>query len=206
LKISELLHTVKAGARSNKYRIFIPSTSGKDFDVLCNTASLPGRNITPTEVWVKGRKAMIAGETTWQNTWQVTFYNDIDFTTRRFFWVWMQVIHNPELTTYDYDDFSTGIVSGLENIIGDKFDKIKETYDIIVNNFRASFISKGKATSFYQKDLFVEQLDHNENAVHGYRFIGAFPTNVDDVQLQDNEGDVSQTSVTFAYTNIEMVY
>ena len=201
MKISELLNIVKSGARSNKYRLHLPVSNGKDFDILCTTASLPGRNITPTEVWVKGKRAMISGETTWQSTWQLSFYNDENFIARYYFWIWMNIIHNPaefsalnfeNSDLFDFIGLSTGndIYRDIKESISENF-QIKNISDVTKNN--------------YQKDLIIEQLDFNGDAIHSYRIIGAFPTNVDDVQLHDQEGDVSQTSVTISYSNIEIL-
>jgi hypothetical protein len=204
--ISELLNIVKAGARSNKYRILIPTPEGKIFDILCTSTTLPGRNITPTEVVIKGKKTLIAGETQWAGTWQTSFYNDIEFSARVYFWLWMEVIHNPVITDYTFDEYMSKKLTHIDNVILDKFNEIENIYNSIVNSFGNNNNIIGNTLSFYQIDLIVEQLDENEEGVHAYKLIGAFPVNVDDVQLNDSEGDVSQTSVTFAYTNIELVY
>jgi hypothetical protein len=115
----------------------------------------------------------------------------------------MEIIHNPVLLDYDLEEFARNRFSSIDTIIQDRYNQIEDTYNIILDNF------VGTATdtvSFYQKDIVVEQLDENGNGVHAYRLIGAYPVNVDDVQLNDSEGEVSQTNVTFAYTNIELVY
>ena len=50
----------------------------------------------------------------------------------------------------------------------------------------------------YQADLVVEQLDRDETVIKKYTFRGAFPTNIDPIDLNyDNTGAIEEFAVEF---------
>jgi hypothetical protein len=100
-KIDDLKFLLGQGARPNKYRISIdsPAMGDGDFlDALCQATSIPAKTIGTIPVYNKGRKILIAGDVTFDNTWDVTFYNDEAHTIRTLVDTWMTQI----------DDFESG--------------------------------------------------------------------------------------------------
>jgi len=95
--IANLKQALGAGGRVNKYRLnfsvpsAVPITSDlQNADVLCKATQFPGMTITPIEVFNQGRKLVIPGDTTYENTWTVTFYNTEDHGIRRDMIAWMK--------------------------------------------------------------------------------------------------------------------
>lgn len=118
-KTTELLNLVKAGARSNKYRIIFPFFS-EDIDILCNSTSSPGREMGTTEIFLKGRKFNIAGDMSDDGTWEFTIYNTPDLLVRRFFLKVVGGIQNfqtPETIEASFEGASnlTPVYGGLNN-------------------------------------------------------------------------------------------
>ncbi len=83
-KIHEIGALIKAGARTNKYRIMHPDFHN-EVDILANASSMPGREVGTTDVFYRGRKYQMAGEMNDEGTWTVTIYNTEDFLVRDFF-------------------------------------------------------------------------------------------------------------------------
>ncbi len=86
------------GLKTTKYEIDIASPSGvsslADAKVLCKATSFPAKSIGQIEVWTQGRKAMLQGETEYEHTWDVTFYETQDHALRSVFIEWMDKIDN----------------------------------------------------------------------------------------------------------------
>lgn len=53
----------------------------------------------------------------------------------------------------------------------------------------------------YQADMYVTQLDRNGTQLQAYKFVAAWPTKIDaiDLAFNGNQGDVEEFGVTFAY-------
>lgn len=95
--INDLKNALRGGGRVNKYKLIfsIPSTVAttsdlQDADVLCKATSFPGMTITPIEVFTQGRKFILPGDTAYENTWDVTFYNTADHALRKDIISWMR--------------------------------------------------------------------------------------------------------------------
>jgi len=99
---------LKAGARPNKYRIHIDGLSkGKaigapKLDALVKATSIPEASIGVIEVWNQGRKLPIAGDKSYSNTWDLTFYNTEDLDIRASIEEWMKKIDDVEKHTREY--------------------------------------------------------------------------------------------------------
>lgn len=97
--INELKSALGAGARPSKYRVTlsfpgaVPTSSNqRNISVLAKAASFPSMTIGVIEVFNQGRKLPLPGDTTFTNTWNVTFYNTEDHNIRRDFVAWMASI------------------------------------------------------------------------------------------------------------------
>lgn len=97
--IDKLNASLKGGARSDKYFIEIGSpvgvpglSFGEDDLVLCNIASFPPRNLGEADVWVQGRKLKIPGDSIFDQSWNIEFYNTPQHDNRSKFLEWMNAI------------------------------------------------------------------------------------------------------------------
>lgn len=116
-ELSKLKNALGSVARPNKYRInfsipaAVPTTSDlADADILCKATSFPSMTIGQMEVWNQGRKLPIPGDTTFTNTWAVTFYGTEDHGLRKDLISWMVAA----------DHFQTNTHSGNpNNILGE---------------------------------------------------------------------------------------
>lgn len=108
-KISDLKSALNAGARASKYRLnfsvpaAISTTSNlQNADILCKATSFPSMTIGQIEVFNQGRKFIVPGDTTYENSWTVSFYNTEDHALRRDMISWMR----------SADDFQNNTHSG----------------------------------------------------------------------------------------------
>lgn len=98
-KLAELKSALGAGARANKYRInfavpaAVPTVSNlQNADALCKASNFPAMTIGQIELFSQGRKLIIPGDTTYTNTWTLTFYNTEDHGLRRDMISWMKSV------------------------------------------------------------------------------------------------------------------
>jgi len=186
--ITELLSNLKDGARSNKYKVNIPFDD-EDLNILVQTATFPGRTITPIEIYLRGRKVQLRGETNLENTIDISFYNTTDMKARKQIIDWMMIVHNnqyiPGGSAFgQIGSALTSIVSGVKNIINDP----------------TSLLSSGGNP--YQKDITIEQLNGNGDVSYSATLIGAFPINVSTIEYDDSNSEITKTTVSFAFTEV----
>lgn len=93
--INELKTALGAGARPSKYKVSLTFPSAvqtssvlRNIDVLARTATFPGLTLGQIEVWNQGRKLIQPGDTTFSNSWTLTFYNTETHDLRRDFIAW----------------------------------------------------------------------------------------------------------------------
>ena len=108
--ITNLKRALGAGARVNKYRVKLtfPTAVGakselQNIDVLCKSASFPSKTIAAVDTFSQGRKLPLPGDTSFENTWALTFYNTEGHDLRRDFLKWMK----------DTDNFQQNLHSGV---------------------------------------------------------------------------------------------
>lgn len=203
--ISDLMSVINSGARSNKYRVYVPmfDSLGDELDILVQTASLPGKSLTPTEVVVKGRKCYLRGEMSFDGTWEMSFLNTEDMKERNYFLSWIDEIANTNMN-------SQGLLGGLSiggitvNGVINTINSVVDIANQLQNNPLGIFLGGGLQPS-YQRDLKIEQLNSDGGAEMEMRLIGAFPITVSAVEYTDQNGEVSITTITFAYTDVEVV-
>jgi len=237
-KINDTLNKIQAGARNNKYRIFY-DTLGEDFDIMVHSTSMPGREVSSTEVFVRGRKYKLAGEISDDGTWEATFYNDPDLLHRRFFLKMLDGIHNfntpdyllsggerteSSLTGPDYfyssDTLTVGDFLGKINDTAKKINdlyysvkalktKVSRSVDYITKAINgdwdaiASIFSENNYQKpWYMQEIVIQQLDHEGRIVYSATLHNAFVTNVSPLEYQDEQGEISTTTVTFEYSGI----
>ena len=100
-KVNQLKSILGAAARPNKYRVTfdVPAAvnyakddhnTGRTFDILCKASSFPSMTIGQIEVFNQGRKLVIPGDTSYTNTWTLTFYQTEDHAIRKAMIAWMK--------------------------------------------------------------------------------------------------------------------
>lgn len=113
--ISDLKTKLGAGLRLSKYQVSINTPNNLDnIDTLCKATSFPQKTIGQVEVWSQGRKAMLQGETEYDHTWDVTFYETANHTLREEFIAWMQMIDNTKENSHTDGYMDTAKISQLD--------------------------------------------------------------------------------------------
>jgi hypothetical protein len=190
-KIRELQSHIKAGARTNKYRVIYPLL-GQSIDILCHNITLVGRGLGVVDVYYKGREIKFAGDRGDSGTFSMSFYNDEEMKYRTFFLKIISAIQNYS----DPESFNiTGI--SLQEIISDLFKPLG------INPLSFDFIG---SKPWYWTDIIIQQLDHNDEVISSVVLWDAWVTSVGDIDYTDETGDVSQTQITFAYSGIGAGY
>ena len=99
--IRRLQKTLGATARANKYRVRFAwprgiqgSTPLRDVDTLVKAAVAPQKEIGMIELWNQGRKLVIPGDTSFDNSWNCTFYLPENHNFRIDMLKWQQAADN----------------------------------------------------------------------------------------------------------------
>lgn len=184
-----LLSELKGGALTNKFEISITPpmmlmatnflnklTGGQtknpnknQIRVLAKSTSIPTKSISTVDVWHRGMKYPIRGKANFDNSWDITFYNDRDLALRGFFEEWMLQIDN-----YDSLLLTTPFTN---NYLG--FNK---------------FVNLG-----YMTNMSVFQLCGQGKRIAEYEITHAFPKSITGHQYTSEAGSVSDFTVTFSY-------
>lgn len=241
-KIMDTLSVIQAGARNNKYRIvYSVSEINTELDIVCNASSMPQREMGTVEVFVKGRKYILAGEIEDTGEWEMTIYNTPDHMLRRFFLELISAIHSYESPAYLLDpgqvsesdlrsirieasasssnNSSVSQFTGFLSSVGSTVQKIDKAITSIGQVFKkaavvSNTLKNGNIESlvygpgfisrpWYQQDIIIQQLDHEERPIVQAKLLNAFITNVGPVDFTDEVGDISTTTLTFAYSGVE---
>ena len=95
--LEELKSNLSVGARGNKYKVTLAipgGGSGKTTDIMCKGASIPAKTLGTIEVFNQGRKILVAGDASFENSWSLTFWSTQDHALRKDFETWMDGIDN----------------------------------------------------------------------------------------------------------------
>jgi hypothetical protein len=95
------------GAKTDKFTIRFGTPAGDgslslgvDGPILCKATSFPARQIGASEAWIQGRKLPLPGDTTYDEEWELEFYNTTDHKLRQMFNKWMDTIDNYETNSH----------------------------------------------------------------------------------------------------------
>ncbi len=241
-KIMETLSTIQAGARNNKYRLVYPVQEiNTELDIVCNASSMPQREMGTVDVFIKGRKYLLAGEIEDTGEWEITIYNTPDHMLRRFFLELISAIHSYSSPDYLLDPGQvsesdlrsiriSATASGGNNSVSNQFTGLLSSVGTTVQKIDKAITSlnqvfkKGEgivntikdgnletlvygpgfiSRPWYQQDIIIQQLDHEDQPIVQAKLQNAFITNVGSVDFTDEVGDISTTSLTFAYSGVE---
>jgi len=199
-KISQLLNIVPQHSKSNKYRVII-NTMGESMDVLCTNTSLKGMQSTPAEAYYKGRKANLRGESLYDTTWTIEFYNNVNLPYRFMFIDWMRKIHSSRPTDSNKLEQAVpvGMLSAAKTMFGNIKSAIEEATDLVENPLENIL---GTSNAKYQGTAKVFQLDNNSNEQFHQEMVGLFPIEVSDIEYDDSNPEITKTTVTFTFTDI----
>ena len=169
------------GLRKNRYMLELPAptVSGETINILCQSAGLPERRINTTELWHKGRRYTVRGETDFIGEYEISIIDDSNMEIRKMFDNWLKLI----------DDTKPGKNS---NLSGASFE---DTGPGLSGNNQQSSVAQ------YQVDINIWQMDRQHKPVYGYKLQNAFPKEVGIVTLDDSdENTLSEFSVTLAFS------
>jgi hypothetical protein len=198
--IQQLLNTIPQHSKSNKYRVIINTMTDK-LNILCTNTSLKGMQSTPVEAYYRGRRALLRGETQYDTTWTIEFYNNVDLGYRYKFLEWMRDMHKSR--PYDANKLEQAIPSGMLSSVKNVFGNIKGAIDDVKEIFDDPMgVLLGTTNAAYQGSIKVYQLDNNGNEQYHQELVGAFPIDVSDVEYDDSNPEITKTTVTFAFTDI----
>lgn len=195
------------GLRSNKYLIEIPvpGADGEKICILCRSTSLPERNIGTVDVYSKGRKYKMRGETEFPGTYNISILDDSSMSIRRLFDAWLTLVDNTETK----DDGITGILGNQARGVISAISGFITAANTLKNAFQQdsglSFLLNGlkgvSSAPLYQTEINIWQLDGNNNKVYGYQLQNAYPVGLGAVELDDGQENIlSEFSVDFAYS------
>ena len=227
MSISNLINKIGSGARTNKFRILIPiGDNGETFDILCQSASLPGKILTPVKMISKGRNYTLRGETSYDGNWSATIYNTDKMAEYKQMVRWMDEVHQHAvyregilggLTVggVNVSKAAQGITSGINqavnilstnplSLVGSIINGAG-TYPSYMRNIRIQMLG-GSDTKKY-KQGFNKLGDNNdllaENVIAEVLLLGVFPTSVSPIDLTSENGNISVTNIVFAYSDIQ---
>jgi len=202
--ISELMSVIGDGARTNKYRVIVNLPDSREIDILCQSTSLPGKTITPADVWYKGRRYQARGETQHNPSWSFTFYNQTDLKLRDEFWKWMNLVHNSKIGYFGtIENFiPQHLLQDIKNGWGNINEFINDIGQVIDDpmNFLTGY--NGMLVPYWQNSVKIYQLDGNGNDTYNIELVGAFPIEISPIEYTDATGEISTTTITMAYTDI----
>lgn len=98
-----------------------------------------------------------------------------------------------------YNDVRAAIRTGKNTI-----DNIKQAVNGDWNALESLVSATGyDANPWYQQDIIIQQLDHNMNVATQAILGNTFVTSVSPIEYTDQTGEVSTTTVTFAYSGVD---
>jgi len=116
--LQELKTTLAMGARGNKYKIMLAAPVGPTDDFLIDTVgkggAIPAKTIGQIEIWTQGRKLVVAGDATFENAWNLTFWNTQDHALRDAFDKWLLFIDDMEAHGRTATDHASYMTEGAQ--------------------------------------------------------------------------------------------
>ena len=199
------------GLRKNRYLLEIPmpTIDGETLNILCQSAGFPERNISTSEIWHKGRRFTVRGETDFVGEYEITILDDSNMKIRYLFDTWLKQIDNTRPNpNAGLLGSSFEIFDNIVDEVADGVALINSVKSTVTNptkllNFTVGLLdsNKGPAAAEYQTDINIWQLDGQNEKVYGYKLQNAFPKSVGDLSLEDSdENSLSEFRITFAFS------
>lgn len=215
------------GLRKNRYLIElpVPTVNGETINILCQSAGLPERNISTTDVWHKGRRYTVRGETDYVGEYEISIVDDDEMRIRQLFDVWLKQIDNSRPNPNDsllgasFEQVSPGLLQNatdalaLANRVKNAFTNPRQALDFAIGTLDQN---AALADAAYQTDINIWQMARpgtnglsgiDGQKVYGYKLQNAFPKSIGIVTLEDgDENTLSEFSVTFAFSEFIPLY
>lgn len=201
------------GLRKNKYllEIPVPGIEGEKINVLARSAGLPERNIQTANVFHKGRKYNVRGETDYGGTYEVSILDDSSMHVRQVFDKWLTKVDNSKPANngiFSGASYEQGVGAVLDIVksgigVANQIKNVLENPKEAIGGFFLGLIDGGNGALIakYQADINVWQLSQSGEKVYGYKLQNAFPSQVGIVTLEDgDENTLSEFSVTFTFS------
>lgn len=173
------------GLRKNKFilEMPVPGVEGETMSILCQSAGLPERNIATTELWHKGRKYVVRGETDYVNEYEINIVDDSNMRLRNMFDQWLKSIDNTQPSTARGGaSFERGAVIP------------SPAYQTDINIWQMSGSTSATASN-------------DSHKVYGYKLQNAYPRSIGIVTLEsEGENQLSQFSVVLAFSEYIPLY
>jgi hypothetical protein len=173
-------------ARSNAFQVILPSLSkydSRELNVLCTNVNLPGRQIMTQErlIGIKGRK-MPNGFAS--DDISMTFYVMNDFTIKEYFEEWQNKVINQ-------DTFEIGYPSTYAQQVTITQLKRGMALDLPIDKFFG-----------FNIDLDIRTRD---SASYQCRLLDAYPTTMNQIELNNELDGLVQLNVQLSYRNWEKI-
>lgn len=200
------------GLRKNRYMIEIPvpTVSGETLNILCQSAGLPERSMNTVDVWHKGRRYTMRGETDYGGEYEISIVDDSAMEIRAMFDTWMKTIDNTRpdknssLLGASFEELAPGLIGTLESVVqvGNMVKNALKSPQQLANFALGLLDSSNMGPSAeYQVDVNIWQMDRGDGNVYGYKLQNAFPKAIGIVTLEDgDENTLSEFSVTLAFS------
>lgn len=213
------------GLRKNRYMLElpVPTIDGATINILCQSAGLPEINNTTVDMWHKGRKYTVRGETDFIGEYTISIVDDDQMRIRKLFDTWMKNIDNTrpdknasllgssfEIENRDIlNEIQAGV--GLGNEVKNTIQNQRQLADFTIGLVAAN---SGLSSATYQTDVNIWQMgnlspstDADSRKVYGYKLQNAFPKQIGIVTLEDGEeNSLSQFSVTLGFSEYIPLY
>ncbi len=197
------------GIRSSHYAILVPLPyeGSKKLAILARSTSLPERNIGSVDLYHKGRRYKVRGETDLAGTYNISLTDDSKMNLRKYFDSWLRSVDD---TTIEYNgifnDESDGNFRDLINVAGGAFRAINEIASAFsikgVSGTLRDSLMGNEILAPYQVDVDVYQLNPERKPIYGYRLQNCYPTEVGAVEITDETPDqLSMFNVTLTYSD-----
>lgn len=172
----KILKALGDGARSTKYDIEFYHNDQKitndEVGILCRTASIPNRQVSPIAIKYKGRDIYIPGHTKYSGTYDCEFYCPENHNIRDYFERWQQGIEMRSKPAVFNPKDSASALQGLNGL---------ETITVYQTKFNSN--------------------DYKKDRTKGYKFYGVYPMEISLMNYDSNgPGNVLVFTVTFQYT------
>lgn len=200
------------GLRKNRYMLElpVPTVNGETLNILCQSAGLPERSINSTEMWHKGRRYTVRGETDFIGEFEISIVDDSGMAIRQLFDNWLKLVDNTRpdpngsLLGASFEELAPGLLDEISAGVK-AANTIKNTLDSPqqLTNFVVGLMDPNNAVpgASYQVDVNIWQAGRQNENVYGYKLQNAFPKSIGIVTLDDgDENTLSEFSVTLAFS------
>lgn len=212
--IKSLKDYIGSGARVNKYELelFFDGLEPVRLNVLCHNIALPAKAIQTVSSYKRGRKYNMRGETTYGDTFTISFYEDENYSIRRQFDAWMTIVDDSakfkQLGGVEYDGSLIHKFGKMFAHVNDAVNTIKSFGNTsLVQDVRDGLklglqsVGHGMTSATYQTECNVWALGPDQERRYGWCFQNCFVSGLESLTLDDTQNDtIVDTTVTMTFS------